>query len=71
MDLRELFKETLVDDLQDLHIRADISIDELAESFMEVLENLDGRSCAEMFGKCPMCMDCPDNCLIEKNIKLN
>lgn len=41
-------------------------IQKLADSLMKVLENLDGRSYAKMFGKCPMCMDCPDNCLIEK-----
>lgn len=66
MDFRELFKETLVSDLEDLHVRADFSIDEIADRLIEVLENLNGINYVKMFGKCPMCMDCPDNCLIEK-----
>lgn len=66
MSFRELFKETLIADLKDLHVRADISTDEIAESLIETLEYLNGRNYVKMFGKCPMCMDCPDNCPIEK-----
>lgn len=66
MDFRELFKEILIADFKDLHVRADFPIDEIADRLIKVLENLNGINYVKMFGKCPMCMDCPDNCPIEK-----
>lgn len=66
MDFRELFKERLIADFKDLHVRADFPIDEIADRLIEVLENLNGINYVKMFGKCPMCMDCPDNCPLER-----
>ena len=30
------------------------------------VELVSGREYVEKFGSCPMCMDCPDGCLLEK-----
>ena len=57
------YKDKLIQDLYDLHVCADITIEELA---LDDIKHLNGRNYVELFSKCPMCIDCPDGCPIDK-----
>lgn len=60
------YKDKLIQDLYDLHVCADITIEELADDILDDIKHLNGRNYVELFGKCPMCIDCPDECPIDK-----
>jgi collagenase-like PrtC family protease len=63
------FRDKLIQDLYDLNVHADITIEELADDIIDDMRHMTGRMYVETFGSCPMCMDCPDGCLltIEQN----
>lgn len=58
------FKDMLIKDLKDFHVSADITIEELADNIMDSIKHMTGRSYAIIFGECPVCEDCPDECPI-------
>ena len=33
---------------------------------LDNIKHLNGRNYVELFSKCPMCIDCPDGCPIDK-----
>lgn len=59
------YKNELIQDLYDFHIQADIPIEELADSIMDRIQNMSGRAYVDIFGTCPVCTDCPDNCPLD------
>jgi len=60
------FRDKLIQDLYDLNVHADITIEELADDIIDDIQNIVGRQYAEIFGCCPMCTDCPDECPLDK-----
>ena len=60
------YRDKLIQDLYDLHVSADITIEELADDILDDIKYLNGRNYVELFSKCPMCIDCPDGCPIDK-----
>ena len=62
----EEFRYKLIQDLYDLNVRADFTIEELADDIIDDIQNIVGREYVELFGSCPMCMDCPDGCPLDK-----
>ena len=60
------FRNKLIQDLYDLNVRADITIEELADDIIDDIQNIIGRKYVELFGSCPMCVDCPDGCPLDR-----
>ena len=60
------FRDKLIQDLYDLHINANITIEELADDIIDDIKHINGREYVKMFGTCPMCKDCPDGCPLDK-----
>ena len=60
------FRDKLIQDLYNLNVRADITIEELADDIIDDIQNIVGREYVELFGSCPMCMDCPDGCPLDR-----
>ena len=60
------FRDKLIQDLYDLNVHADITIEELADDIIDDIINVVWRDYARMFGSCPMCIDCPDGCPLDK-----
>ena len=60
------FRNKLIQDLYDLNVHADITIEELADDIIDDIQNIVGRDYARMFSSCPMCTDCPDGCPLDK-----
>ena len=60
------FRNKLIQDLYDLNVRADITIEELADDIIDDIQNIVGREYVELFDSCPMCTDCPDGCPLDK-----
>ena len=44
----------------------DPTIEELADDILDDIKHLNGRNYVKLFGKCPICIDCPDECPIDK-----
>lgn len=63
------FRDRLIQDLYDLNVHADITIEELSDDIIDDIRNIVGRQYVEIFKCCPMCMDCPDGCPLEINEK--
>ena len=59
-------RESIIEDLYDYNVFADVSIESLADDIMDIIRNTNGREYVKAFHTCPMCTDCPDNCPIEK-----
>jgi hypothetical protein len=59
------FKQKLIQDLYDLNVHADITIEELANDIIDDIRNVIGRDYVELFGSCPMCVNCPDGCPLD------
>ena len=62
------YRDKLIQDLYDLNVHADITIEELADDIIDDIKHINGRNYVEMFGDCPMCTDCPDGCSLDKQI---
>ena len=60
------FRDKLIQDLYNLNVRADITIEELADDIIDDIQNIVEREYVELFGSCPMCMDCPDGCPLDR-----
>lgn len=63
------FRDKLIQALYELNVRADITIEELADDIIDDIQHIVGRDYVKMFGSCPMCIDCPDACPLEKEIE--
>ena len=60
------FKQKLIQDLYNLNVQADITIEELADDIIDDIRHMTGRTYAKAFGSCSICSDCPDNCPFER-----
>lgn len=60
------YRDKLIQDLYDLNVHADITIEELVDDIIDDIKHINGRNYVEMFGDCPMCTDCPDGCSLDK-----
>lgn len=61
MSQKENLKNTLISDLNDLHVRADVSIEKMADELIDIFENVNGNNHVGVYGKCLVCADCPHN----------
>ena len=59
------YRNKLIKDLYDLNVRADITIEELADDIIDDMRYMTGKIYVETFGSCPLCSDCPDGCLLD------
>lgn len=59
------FREKLIKDLRSLNVTADVSIEKLADDLIDDIKHINGRAYVELFGTCPICMDCPKNCPLD------
>lgn len=60
------YREKLIQDLYDLNVHADITIEELADDIIDDMKHMIGRSYVEIFNDCPICVSCPTNCPLDK-----
>ena len=60
------FRNKLIQDLYNLNVHADITVEELADDIIDDIKNIVGRDYVKIFDSCPMCIDCPDGCSLDK-----
>lgn len=59
-------KQEIVEELKKYQVVSNISIEELADIWIDKIKNIEGRKYVETFGVCPICMDCPKNCPLDR-----
>lgn len=59
-------KEEIIKELNGYNVKADITIEKLADIWVDRIQKIEGRKYVETFGICPICIDCPKNCSLDK-----
>lgn len=60
------FRDKLIQNLYDLNVHADITIEELVDDIIDDIRHVEGRKYVKLFGSCPMCKNCPDEFPLDK-----
>lgn len=63
-DDKNTLKNEIIKELCNLNIQSDIEA--LADFIVNKIKNISGKEYVKAFGMCPICVDCPKNCPLDK-----
>lgn len=63
---KKTFREQIIEEFYDFNVSADITIESLADVVMDIMRESEGRPYVKEYHRCPMCIDCPDGCPLDK-----